>query len=621
VNFIDNWKISSKILSAILFLALIFCISATYSSIALKKADDANTVLVANRAPAALELARVARQLNVMGYASYRAIAYDGASAEAKAATAEFEGSVAQLHKNLDKAGKLLPENAAVYEELRGRIDEAAALGQSAVRLGALNQNDEARAIMARLDPQIAAITADVVRFNTQAAGRDEKAMDDLTKAANRTIMINIILAVGGIGAGLGFGLWMAIGKVARPLNQLSERMRRLAGGDLDVLVEGQARGDEVGGMAQAVQVFKDNGLTARAAEAEAARLRTATDNERRANEAANAQAAREQATAVQQIGLGLSKLSGGDLTYRLTEAFAADYRKLQDDFNAAVETLQTTMREVTHNTSAIRAGSGEITVASDDLSRRTEQQAASLEETAAALEEITATVKRTAEGATEARGVVAAAKNDAETGGEVVGQAIAAMGAIEQSSGQITQIIGVIDEIAFQTNLLALNAGVEAARAGEADRGFAVVAQEVRALAQRSADAAKEIKNLIRASTSQVAAGVDLVGRTGKALERIVAQIAQINTVVGEIAASAQEQSSGLQQVNVAINQMDQVTQQNAAMVEQSTAASHALARETQDLAKLMSRFQVGGDAPSSAASHRPATSSVRLVGGGRPR
>jgi methyl-accepting chemotaxis protein len=212
-------------------------------------------------------------------------------------------------------------------------------------------------------------------------------------------------------------------------------------------------------------------------------------------------------------------------------------------------------------------------------------------------LEEITATVKRTAEGATHARTVVAAAKLDAETGGEVVGKAIVAMNAIETSSQGITQIIGVIDEIAFQTNLLALNAGVEAARAGDAGRGFAVVAQEVRALAQRSAEAAKEIKVLIATSTTQVSAGVDLVAQTGKALERIVNQVAQINGVVGEIAASAQEQSSGLQQVNVAINQMDQVTQQNAAMVEESTAASHALAREAQDLARLIGRFKVGGD------------------------
>jgi methyl-accepting chemotaxis protein len=616
MTFIDNWKISSKVLSAILLLAVTFSISATYGSVALKRADKANALLVSRRAPAALELARVARQVNVMGYASYRAIAYDSASAEANAAVAEFEKATTQVHKNLDNARKLLPENAAVYEGLRGRIDQAAALGQTAIGLGAQNQS-EARAIMARLDPEIAAITVEIVRFNTQAAGRDGKAAADLTKSTDLAILINIALAVVGVSVGLGFGLWIAISKVARPLTQLSERMRRLASGDLEVVVEGQARGDEVGGMARAVQVFKDNGLAARAAEAEAARLRTATDNERRANEAANAQAAREQATAVEQIGLGLSKLSGGDLTFRLTEAFAADYRKLQDDFNAAVETLQATMKEVSHNAAGIRAGSSEITVASDDLSKRTEQQAASLEETAAALEEITATVKRTAEGANEARQVVVAAKKDAETGGEVVGLAITAMGAIERSSGQITQIIGVIDEIAFQTNLLALNAGVEAARAGEAGRGFAVVAQEVRALAQRSADAAKEIKGLIQASTTQVASGVDLVGRSGKALERLVAQITQINTVVGEIAASAQEQSSGLQQVNIAISQMDQVTQQNAAMVEQSTAASHALANETQDLSRLMSRFQVGGE----AAGHRPAASPMRVAGGGRPR
>ena len=244
-----------------------------------------------------------------------------------------------------------------------------------------------------------------------------------------------------------------------------------------------------------------------------------------------------------------------------------------------------------------MRSGSDEIADASDSLARRTEQQAASLEETAAALEEITATVRRTAEGASHARSVVAGAKTDAETGGEVVGRAIVAMNAIATSSRAITQIIGVIDEIAFQTNLLALNAGVEAARAGDAGRGFAVVAQEVRALAQRSAEAAKEIKGLISASTRQVGEGVDLVGQTGEALGRIVGQVAEINTVVTDIAASAQEQASGLQQINVAIAQMDQVTQQNAAMVEESTAASHALAREAGDLDRLMGRFQVGLD------------------------
>ena len=242
-----------------------------------------------------------------------------------------------------------------------------------------------------------------------------------------------------------------------------------------------------------------------------------------------------------------------------------------------------------------VRNGSDKIAEAAVHLSRRTEQQAASLEETAAAMEEITTTVGQTASGAKKAADVVARARDDARRSGEVVGEAVAAMTAIEGSSQQVGQIIGVIDEIAFQTNLLALNAGVEAARAGEAGRGFAVVAQEVRALAQRSADAAKEIKTLISTSTQQVGAGVSLVAQTGEALREIVGQVAAIDALVSEIAASAQEQATGLHQVNTAVNQMDQVVQQNAAMVEEATATTHSLKSEAGDLAVLVSRFQVG--------------------------
>ena len=190
---------------------------------------------------------------------------------------------------------------------------------------------------------------------------------------------------------------------------------------------------------------------------------------------------------------------------------------------------------------------------------------------------------------------MVSSAKTDAEHTGQVVRQAVEAMGSIEKSATQISQIIGVIDEIAFQTNLLALNAGVEAARAGDAGRGFAVVASEVRALAQRSAEAAKEIKTLISASTNQVAQGVDRVAQTGKALDRIMQQVGEIHGIVMEFSVSAQEQATGLDQVNTAINQMDQVTQQNAAMVEQTTAASYAMANETGKLSELISRFVTG--------------------------
>ena len=306
---------------------------------------------------------------------------------------------------------------------------------------------------------------------------------------------------------------------------------------------------------------------------------------------------------AVREIGEGLVQLAKRNLAYRIKCPFTPEFEKLRVDLNQSFAELQATVTTIGRGIATMQSGAQEITSAADDLSRRTEQQAASLEQTAAALDEITAAIGKTAEGAKHVRDVVATAKLDTEKSSLVVDQAVGAMGHIEKSAREISQIIGVIDEIAFQTNLLALNAGVEAARAGEAGRGFAVVASEVRALAQRSAEAAKEIKTLISTSSAQVSTGVGLVSETGKALSRIAVQIADINGVVVDIAASAQEQAVGLHQVNTAVNQMDQVTQQNAAMVEQSTAASHALTQETGQLTELLEQFQLGQEAAPVAA------------------
>jgi methyl-accepting chemotaxis protein len=313
----------------------------------------------------------------------------------------------------------------------------------------------------------------------------------------------------------------------------------------------------------------------------------------------ADALAAERKAVAA-TVGAGLEALARGELTYHMADDLPAEYAKLGEDFNAAAGFLARTMSQLHAGAEGITRGTDEIAQAADDLSRRTEQQAASLEETAAALDEITATVQRTAVGAREASETVGKARTEAVRSGEIVADAIQAMSDIEVSSREIGNIIGVIDEIAFQTNLLALNAGVEAARAGDAGKGFAVVASEVRALAQRSADAAKQIKSLISSSSEQVAKGVDLVGRTGRTLDQIVTQVSSMDALVSEIAASAQEQSAGLAEVNSAINQMDQVVQQNAAMVQQSTAATHTLKNESTQLAELVSRFDTGQEAGS---------------------
>ena len=328
----------------------------------------------------------------------------------------------------------------------------------------------------------------------------------------------------------------------------------------------------------------------------------TAVEQERERRAEIEREAAQVQAAVVAGTAKGLSAMAAGDLSYRIQEAFPGDYAVLRDNFNQAMGALDEAVGVIGTNAGSMQSGAQEISSAAEDLSRRTEQQAASLEETAAALDQITATVRKTAENAQAADGVVTQGRSQAETGGVVVQKAVAAMGEIERSSDQISQIIGVIDEIAFQTNLLALNAGVEAARAGEAGRGFAVVASEVRALAQRSADSAKEIKTLISASSSQVKDGVVLVRQSGEALAGIAGRIEEITTLMSEIRASTQEQAVGLAEVNTAVNQMDQVTQQNAAMVEQSTAASLSLSREAAELADLVGRFetsQVAAKAP----------------------
>lgn len=365
---------------------------------------------------------------------------------------------------------------------------------------------------------------------------------------------------------------------ITKPIARICSVMADVSAGQLDTEVSEATRGDEIGEIGKTLVSMQQDLRTARSAEEDRAAQQ------------------KQQQHVVKTLSTGLLRLSQGDFSEHIDEAFTGEDEQLRTDFNKTVQTLNDTVSKVVDAAGSIRNGAAEISQSSDDLSHRTESQAATLEETAAALEEMTASVKSAADGARSVESIMAEAKQEAETSGAVVQSAVTAMTEIEQSSTHISQIIGVIDDIAFQTNLLALNAGVEAARAGEAGRGFAVVASEVRALAQRSSDAAMEIKTLIGDSSKQVERGVDLVGKAGEALQSIVNRVNHISNLVSDIARGAAEQSTGLNEINTGVTQLDQVTQQNAAMVEEATAAGHLLNTDAGELTNLVSKFRISG-------------------------
>ncbi|OXT02013.1 hypothetical protein B7H23_03520 [Notoacmeibacter marinus] len=425
--------------------------------------------------------------------------------------------------------------------------------------------------------------------------------------ASLRNTIAMIALAVLAIAIALAV---MFARSLSRPIALLVGQMKDLADGDTRIEPE-QDRRDEIGDMARSVAVFRDAAIDKARLEAEAEDNRSLSEKERAEREAAKAEETARMQEAVDALGGGLTALADGNLTVRLDRPFMENLDGLRLNFNSSVEKLNQTLGGIRDISSTLDSNAQEVRSATDDLSRRTEQQAAALEETSAALEEITATIGESSRGAGEMTSIAKLAKTDTDTSADVVQRAATAMADIETASKEIASIIDVIEDIAFQTNLLALNAGVEAARAGEAGQGFAVVAQEVRELAQRTTVAAKEIKELITKSGERVANGGELVRATRDALEKIAEHVTEIDGRISAIATASNEQLTGVQEINSAVGQIDEVTQQNAAMVEETTAVSHSLAGDANSLTRMIGEFSL-----SDGSSGRPA----EAFGGTKP-
>ncbi|AVA20247.1 methyl-accepting chemotaxis protein [Rhizobium sp. NXC24] len=615
-----NLKIKTKMLAVILFFGIISFAGLLFIVSEFRKADQVYSAFLDNEAVAATQGTRSSTSVLASVLQASMMLNFDPDS-DAFKTVAAGKSRFGEAKDRLKQAENQVPAQKAQMDQILAGIDELEALTNKVIDQRKSGDVKGANANMAAISDKLTALVVKMQANNNELTDRMNDGGDAVSAHVNTTI--NYTLGILGTLTLLAMilGVYVAQTGIATPLTRLHRRMVTLASGDTASEIEGLDRRDEIGQMASAVSVFRDNAIERARLEAQAEVDRNLSDSEHAEREARQATEAAHLQQAVQALGDGLKRLAQGDLVTHINTQFVAHLDQLRQDFNHSLIKLNEAMQAVGANARAINAGANEIRGSADELSKRTEQQAAAVEETAAALEQITTTVKDAAKRAEEASQLVAHTRSGAERSGEIVRNAVSAMQQIEKSSSEIGNIIGVIDDIAFQTNLLALNAGVEAARAGEAGKGFAVVAQEVRELAQRSANAAKEIKSLITASSTHVQTGVNLVDETGKALDVIVSEVQEINRHVHAIAEASREQSAGLQEINTAVNAMDHGTQQNAAMVEESTAASHSLATEAASLTALLGQFRMTGTEGNYVAAAAPSNHTPRAVTRPAPR
>ncbi|WP_185973567.1 methyl-accepting chemotaxis protein [Ferrovibrio terrae] len=570
----------------------------------------------------AYEASRVSDLLNSIGGAAYQYLyrprpellqRTQQLTADLSTASAAFADRL--ITKGQMSAGEEMKEATAAYAE--GLVKVMSTIGRISTDMaGRMSQ----------------AAVGGIERANALAETRSrELDQDETAMHTNLGVTLTTIGVIAPIALVAALLAAMLIGRsIRRPVLALTDSMGVISTGDYAAAVPGLERGDEIGRMAKAVQVFKENGQ-----ENERLRQQVETEREQRERDRAAQEAELDRSvgmvvqaavagdlgkrietaslegvmrklgdginslvssvsTAIDEVGHVLAAMAGGDLTRRVDGQYQGVFAELKDNVNASSAKLAGTVKGIADAAAAVNEASSEISTGSQDLAQRTESQAASIEETAASMHEITTTVKQNADNAQAANQLAVAARDTAEKGGGVVNDAVGAVTRIEESAKKISDIVGLIDEIAFQTNLLALNASVEAARAGEAGKGFAVVAQEVRALAQRSADASREIKSLITESNAQVKTGASLVNQTGSSLTEIVTAIKKVSDIVAEIAAASREQATGLDQINTAVGSMDEMTQRNGALVEETSASAQALAGQAKELTRLVAFFRV---------------------------